>query len=72
MFIKLIAVLLGAFMIAWSQKKSLKADRKLQIVFYALLGLATVYGTAYALELNIPSLANGLTAIMKAIQGVQT
>ncbi|WP_156321042.1 hypothetical protein [Bacillus sp. JCM 19041] len=72
MFIKLVAVLIGAFVIAWSQRKSLKADRKLQIVYYGLLILATVYGTAYALELNIPSLANGLTSIVKAIQGVQT
>ncbi|MFS0788031.1 hypothetical protein ABC345_16840 [Shouchella sp. 1P09AA] len=73
MLIFQLIVLLGiAYLIYLSQKKKLKGDRKMSILFFTILGIGLIYGSAYLLQIEIPSFANGLTRLVKAIQGIQT
>lgn len=60
------ALLVGAVVtIAISQKKNWRGDRKLSFVFFTMLTIGFLYGSAYILEIQIPSVANGLTSLIK-------
>ncbi|MBM7838765.1 hypothetical protein JOC54_002024 [Alkalihalobacillus xiaoxiensis] len=56
--------------IALSQKKNWCGDRKLSFVFFTMLTIGFLYGSAYILEIQIPSVANGLTKLIKNIRGI--
>lgn len=56
--------------IALSQKKNWRGDRKLSFVFFTMLTIGFLYGSAYILEIQIPSVANGLTKLIKNIRGI--
>ncbi|GIN13705.1 hypothetical protein J26TS2_35720 [Shouchella clausii] len=67
MVLSFLCVLLGAFVITWINWRDLKGNRKLQVVFYTVLAIATTYGALYALRLEVPSIARWLTSLVKSV-----
>lgn len=61
-----------ASLIYVSQKSKLSGDKKMTILFFTILSASLFYGTSYILDLEIPSIANTMTAIVKSLQGVET
>lgn len=66
MVLSFVCVLLSAFVITWVNWRDLKGNRKLQVVFYTILTIATTYGALYAFGLDVPSIARGLTSLVKS------
>lgn len=66
MTLSFLCTLLSAFVITWVNWRDLKGNRKLQVVFYTILAIATTYGALYTIGLEIPSIARGLTSLVKS------
>lgn len=71
MFLKFTLLIGVVYVIAVSQKKAWSGDRKLKLVFFTILLIGFLYGSAYILEIQVPSVANGLTTLVKGIRGIE-